>query len=154
MPLSVLTPAPPKNTMRLLSAIQLRSCSIFVFICDLPQNFFVLLAVEPQGGIQVGTALPRAEDGLLPAPACDLGVVAGEQDIRHAQAVPLGGAAVLGILQCARPVAFILKAGSVGQRQIRRAGVGQRISPPVTTKSPMESSSSTHSSMKRWSMPS
>ena len=28
------------------------------------------------------------------------------------------------------------------------------ISPPVRTKSPMDSSSSTHSSMKRWSMPS
>ena len=53
-------------------------------------------------------------------------MVAGEQNIRHAQAVPLGGAAVLGIFQCAGPVALVLKAGRIGQHARHKAADGVR----------------------------
>ncbi len=81
-------------------------------------------------------------------------VVAAEQHHRHLAAMPLLRAGILGILQQTVPVALVGVAallrqtpGTMRHRQSASAMAG--ISPPVTTKSPMEISSSTHSSRNR-----
>lgn len=77
----------------------------------------------------------------------------------HGAAVPHLRAGILGILQHSVEVAFLFKALRVRENAGDHAGTASAThmagsSPPVMTKSPMDSSSSTHSSMKRSSIPS
>ena len=82
---------------------------------DFCQQLLVLLGGQVQLGVQVGAAVPGAEDGLLAPPTLHLFVVAAGEHLGYLHAVPLGGAGVLGVFQHAVPVALVLKTGVMGE---------------------------------------
>ena len=80
-----------------------------------------------RAGEEVRAALSRAPEGLLAAPAGDLGVVPGEEHVRDAPAPELGRAGVLGVLQQSGAVRFVHRGegGAQGAGEQTHDGVHQ-----------------------------
>ncbi len=112
-----------------------------------PAAALILLGGKIQSGVEIRAALAGAEDGLLAPPTGDVLVIAGaENGGPSGRATPRGGST--GVLQQAVPVALLLEALRVGEhpgtsRATASATTMAASSPPVSTKSPMEISSST-----------
>ena len=79
----------PKNTMRLLSAIQLLRVEILsIFFLHFPQELLLLFRFKAQFAVQVRAALVGADQRLLAPPAVHGLVVARKQNPGRGQAVP------------------------------------------------------------------
>ena len=120
MPDSVDTPAPPKNTILSLSVIQVFRVSISERIvlrlqfCDkftLGPRFIR----EAQLVKQIRPAVQRPQNCLLFLPPRDLRMVAGTQNLRHAQPVPLVRPGILRVFKQSVPMALVGEADLVAE---------------------------------------
>jgi len=93
------------------------------FLGQAAEEEFVGLA-EGELEEHVGPAQEGAAQGLLPPPALDAAVVAGEQDVGHGPVAELGRAGVVRILQQAGGVRVVLRAGGVAQHAGPQPGHG------------------------------
>ena len=123
------------------------------------QNFAILLVLRLKCCKQIRTVAPCAHERHLSPPTRNIGMMPGKQHLRHMLSAPLRRMGILRILQQTVPVAiFLLKRGFIGStpgtmRHTASATAIAGISPPVSTKSPINISS-TQVSINRWSMPS